>query len=296
VKIFLTGATGFVGREVVRQLHGVGHKVRCLVRDPEKAKQLLPVNVELHPGDLMVPESFSEGVNGCQTVIHLVGIIVEKGRSTFERIHIQGTRNVVDASSRGEIRQFIFMSALGSRKSARTRYHQTKHDAEQVIIRSGMNWTIFRPSIIFGPGDRFVNRLAGMIRSFPIVPVIGRGASRIQPIAVRDVASCLALAIGNPVSQGRIYELGGPGRLTYFQVYQLLAGILEKQRRFIHIPISLIRPGAFLLERIMSRPPITREQLMLLQEDNICDPIDAIRDFNLVFQDFEEGVREYIRG
>jgi len=295
VNIFVTGGTGFVGREIVRQLHGIGHRVRCLVRDADRAKAVLPSSVALHPGDLMDPDCLADGVKGCQAVIHLVGIIVEKGRSTFERVHVQGTQDLVAAAARGEIRQFIHMSALGSRADAPSRYHQTKYRAEQIVIGSGMDWTLFRPSVIFGPGDRFVNLLARIIQSSPVVPVIGRGETKIQPISVRNVASCFALAVGNPVSYKKIYDLGGPQRLTYIQVYQIISDILEKKKKSFHIPISLIKPGALISELLLPKPPITREQLKLLQEDNTCDSINAIRDFNLEFQGFEEGVREFLK-
>jgi uncharacterized protein YbjT (DUF2867 family) len=295
VNIFVTGGTGFVGREIVRQLHGIGHRVRCLVRNAERAKAVLPSSVALHPGDLTDPESLADGVKGCQSVIHLVGIIVEKGRSTFERVHVQGTQDMVKAAARAEIRQFIHMSALGSRDDAPSRYHQTKYRAEQIVIGSGMDWTIFRPSVIFGPGDRFVNLLARIIQSSPVVPVIGPGETKIQPISVRNVASCFALAVGNPVSSQKIYELGGPRSLTYTQVYQIISDILEKKKKSFHIPISLIKPGALISEWLLPKPPITREQLKLLQEDNTCDSINAIRDFNLEFQGFEEGVREFLK-
>lgn len=295
MNIFVTGGTGFVGREIVRQLHGIGHRVRCLVRDADRAKAVLPSSVALHPGDLMDPDCLADGVKGCQAVIHLVGIIVEKGRSTFERVHVQGTQDLVAAAARGEIRQFIHMSALGSRADAPSRYHQTKYRAEQIVIGSGMDWTLFRPSVIFGPGDRFVNLLARIIQSSPVVPVIGRGETKIQPISVRNVASCFALAVGNPVSYKKIYDLGGPQRLTYIQVYQIISDILEKKKKSFHIPISLIKPGALISELLLPKPPITREQLKLLQEDNTCDSINAIRDFNLEFQGFEEGVREFLK-
>jgi NADH dehydrogenase len=295
VKIFVTGGTGFVGREVVRQLHGVGHKVRCLVRDPERAKRLLPVAVELHPGDLTDPSCLSVGVKECQAVVHLVGIIVEKGRSTFERIHVQGTEDLLTAAAEAGIRRFIHMSALGSRPNAVSRYHQTKYRAEQAVTQSGLDWTIFRPSAIFGPGDQFINLLARIIQSAPVVPVIGRGESRIQPISVRNVASCFALAIGNPLSYRKIYELGGTRRLTYNQIYQIIARVLDKKKTAVHIPVPLVKPGALISEWLLPNPPITREQLIMIQEDSICDPSDAVHDFGLELQDFEEGIREFVK-
>jgi len=295
MKIFVTGGTGFVGREVVRQLHGVGHKVRCLVRDAERAKRSLPPAIELHTGDLTDPSSVKGGLKECQAVVHLVGIILEKGRSTFERIHVQGTEDLLKATTEAGIRRYIHMSALGSRPNALSRYHQTKYRAEQAVTQSGLDWTIFRPSAIFGPGDQFINLLARIILSAPVVPVIGRGESRIQPISVRNVASCFALAVGNPLSYRKIYELGGPRRLTYNQIYQIIARILDKKKASVHIPVPLIKPGALISEWLLPNPPITREQLIMIQEDNVCDPSEAVHDFGLELQDFEEGIREFLK-
>jgi NADH dehydrogenase len=295
VKIFVTGGTGFVGREVVRQLYGAGHKVRCLVRDGERAKQLLPSAVELHSGDLTDPESVKTGLKECQAVIHLVGIIVEKGQATFERIHVQGTTDLLNAAAEAGIRRFIQMSALGSRPDAKSRYHRTKYQAEQAVNQSGLDWTIFRPSVIFGPGDQFVNLLARIIRSAPVVPVIGPGESRVQPISVRNVAACFALAVGNSLSYRKVYELGGPQRLTYNQIYKIIAGVLEKRKKAVHIPIPLVKPGVLISELLLPNPPITREQLIMLQEDNICDSTDAVHDFSLELLSFEEGIREFLK-
>jgi NADH dehydrogenase len=295
VKIFLTGGTGFVGREVVRQLCGAGHKVRCLVRDMERAKRLLPSIVELQPGDLTDPEGFKAGLKECQAVIHLVGILVEKGGSTFERIHHQGTTDLLRAASEAGIRRVVHMSTLGSRPNAKSRYHQTKYQAEQAVIRSGLDWTIFRPSVIFGPGDQFVNLLARIIQSAPVMPIIGPGESRIQPISVRNVASCFALAVGDSSSHRKIYELGGPQRLTYNEVYQIIAEVLKKKKKAVHIPIPLVTPGALIAELLLPNPPITREQLIMLQEDNICDSTDAVHDFSLELLSFEEGIREFLK-
>ncbi len=295
MRIFVTGGTGFVGREIVRQLHGVGHKVRCLVRDAERAKQLLPLTVELHPGDLTDPDSFKAGLKECQAVIHLVGIIVEKGQATFEHIHLQGTADLLRAASGAGVRRFIQMSALGSRPDAKSRYHRTKYQAEQAVIQSGLDWTIFRPSVIFGPGDQFVNLIARIIKSAPVIPIIGPGESRIQPISVRNVASCFALAVGDPSTYRKIYELGGPQRLTYNRIYQIIAGVLEKKKAALHIPIPLVKPGVLISELLLPNPPITREQLIMLQEDNICDSTDAVHDFSLELLSFEEGIREFLK-
>ena len=295
MRIFVTGGTGFVGREVVRQLCGAGHKVGCLVRDVERAKGLLPAAVVLHPGDLTEPSGLQAGLKEYEAVVHLVGIIVEKGRSTFERIHAQGTADLVRAVTEAGIRRFVHMSALGSRPNAVSRYHQTKYQAEKAVIQSGLDWTIFRPSVIFGPGDQFVNLLARIIRLAPVIPIVGQGTSRLQPISVRNVASCFALAIGNPLSYRKAYDLGGPQALTYNQIGQIIADVLEKKKKAVHIPVPLVKPVALISEWFLPNPPITQEQLIMLQEDNVCDPTDAVHDFDLALQCFEEGIREFLK-
>ncbi|MEK6684084.1 MAG: complex I NDUFA9 subunit family protein [Nitrospirota bacterium] len=295
MKIFVTGGTGFVGREVVRQLCGAGHKVGCLVRDVERAKGLLPAAVVLHPGDLTEPSGLRAGLKEYEAVVHLVGIIVEKGRSTFERIHAQGTADLVRAATEAGIRRFVHMSALGSRPNAVSRYHQTKYQAEKTVIQSGLDWTIFRPSVIFGPGDQFVNLLARIIRLAPVIPIVGQGTSRLQPISVRNVASCFALAIGNPLSYRKAYDLGGPQALTYNQIGQIIADVLEKKKKAVHIPVPLVKPVALISEWFLPNPPITQEQLILLQEDHVCDPTDAVHDFDLALQRFEAGIREFLK-
>ena len=294
MRILVTGGTGFVGREVVRQLSGVGNKVTCLVRDTGRARSILPDKVQLHRGELSDAGSLKSALNECDAVIHLAGIIQERGRSTFEQIHVRGTAVLLKAAVEAGIKRFVHMSALGSRPDAVSRYHRTKYRAEEAVRESGMDWTIFRPSVIFGPGDQFFNLLGKFIRSMPVVPVIGPGNSRIQPIGVTKVAACFALSVGNPETYGKIYELGGSEVLTYNQVYEIIARVLGKQKKYIHVPIGMVKPGAFLMESFLPKPLITREQLIMLQEDNLCDPSEAAQEFGLEPETFEEGIRAYL--
>jgi len=189
-RVFLTGGTGFVGRAVVQALRASGCAVRCVVRrGSERDLQGLGA-IERIEGDIMARESLEQGLEGCDAVIHLVGIIREQpaARVTFERVHTQGTVNVLEAAAAVGIRRYIHMSALGTRAGAHSRYHQTKWAAEEAVRASTLPWTIFRPSVIYGRGDGFVTLLAGMIERLPIVPVIGSGRQRLQPVPVAQVA------------------------------------------------------------------------------------------------------------
>lgn len=296
MKIFVTGGTGFVGQELVSLLLAKGHTVKCLVRTHERGERLLPPGVDLTEGDIIDPEGLREAIAGCDAVVNLVGIIMEKGKNTFESVQYQGTVNMVDATKAAGIRRFIQMSALGSRPDAVATYHKTKWRAEEYLRNSGLDYTIFRPSVIFGPHDLFTNFFARLIKMAPVFVVIGTGATRIQPVHVEDVSSCFVAALEKWHTAGKAYDIGGPQACTWDEMFDTLMKVIEKKRPKIHLPISLVMPVAFLAERLpLAHPPITREQLIMLQEDNICDNSSLLRDCGVKLHGFEEGMRSYLR-
>src|SRR5260370_14912176 len=190
-RVFITGARGFVGGGVVQALRADGHVVRCLVRRGSEPLLKGLGAVERVEGDVLIRRTLDVAVAGCDAVIHLVGIIRERPAlaETFERLHVDATLNVLAAASGAGVRRVLHMSALGTRPGARARYHQTKWRAEEAVRESGTAWTIFRPSVVFGRGDELISTLAGMIRRLPVVPVLGDGQYRLQPVAVEHVAA-----------------------------------------------------------------------------------------------------------
>lgn len=269
----MTGPTGFVGRAVIPALQAHGYGVRCLVRrGSEPALRGLEA-LERVEGDVLSPEALERGMAGCDTVIHLVGIIREQPAtlSTFERIHTRGTVNVLEAAAATGVRRFLHMSALGSRAGARARYHRSKWEAEEAVRASPAAWTIFRPSIIYGRGDEFVNLLAGMVGRYPLVPVIGGGQQRLQPVAVEHVAQAFARAVDLPATEKHAYEVGGPEAVTMVRLLDLIGEALNRPRvRKMHVPLGLVRPLARVLHRLPGFP-LTPDQLLMLEEDNVCD-------------------------
>src|SRR5438552_2843384 len=215
-RVFVTGGTGFVGRAVVQALGAEGYAVRCLVRRGSERDLRGLGAIERVEGDVMARQSLDEGMAGCNAVIHLVGIIREHPASgvTFERVHTQGTINVLEAAATVGARRYVHMSALGTRVGAHSRYHRTKWAAEEVVRASPIPWTIFRPSIIYGRGDGFVSMLAGMIERLPVVPVIGTGRQRLQPVPVAHVAQGFVRALALDASVKHTYDVGGPEPVT----------------------------------------------------------------------------------
>jgi NADH dehydrogenase len=272
--VFVTGATGFVGRAVIQALRADRYTVRCLVRrGSERDLQGLGA-IERVEGDVLVRRGLEEDMAGCQAVIHLVGIIRERPAvaSTFELVHTQGTINIIEAAAAAGVRRYLHMSALGTRPGARSRYHQTKWAAEEAVRASGLGWTIFRPSIIYGRGDAFITMLAQLERRLPVVPVIGTGRQRLQPVPVEHVAEGFAGALVLPGTEKQTYEVGGPDTVTMVELLDMIAAALGRRRvRKVYIPLSVMRPLARVLHPLPGFP-VTPDQLLMLQEDNVCDP------------------------
>jgi NADH dehydrogenase len=295
--IVITGGTGFVGEEIVKQVRAAGFPVRAIVRELGPAQWLADrYGVELFHGNVLYAPSIEGAMKDAKCVIHLVGIIHEQRESTFERAHTQATKHVVDETKRAGVKRYLHMSALGTRANARSRYHQTKWAAEEYVRKSGLAWTIFRPSVIYGPKDKSVNTLLKVIRRLPFVPVLGPGTTKIQPISVENVARAFVAAIHNDNSIGKTYDLCGLEAFTWNELYDKLQVLLGSRKPKIHLPLPLARMQAALFEKILPQPPFTREQLLMLQEDNVGNPEPAMRDFFLEHEKFEEGVARYLKG
>lgn len=272
--ILVTGSTGFVGSHLISRMRQEGIPVRALVRNPEKARKLAESGVELAQGDISDRASLERAVAGVERVIHLVGIIQEEPGVTFHGVHVEGTENILLASKKAGVRHFFYQSALGTRPAAKSEYHKTKWEAEELVRKSGIPYTILRPSLIYGPGDKFTLRLAEMIKLSPVLPILGPGRSKVQPIYIDDVTVCIVKAVTSDAFFNEIYEIGGPEQLTYEEVTRAIAEAMGISRPALHIPFPLLKPMARVLETLVARPPVTSDQLIMLQEDNIC----ALRD------------------
>ena len=293
MKVFIAGGTGFVGSQLVESLQEHGHAVRLLVH---KRSARVTHTIEQIEGDVTRLESFECAADGCDAVINLVGIIREfpSRGITFERLHVQATAHLLAAAAKAGIRRYLQMSALGTRMNAVSRYHVTKYQAEQLVRSSGLDVTILRPSLIYGPGDAFINMLARQIRMTPIMPVIGSGTYRLQPIHVSDVARCFSMALEMPETIGQHYELCGNDRLTYREVLDVIAAAMGRTILFKPgIPLGLMKSVIPILQH-MPQFPITMDQLQMLIEENICDGCWK-KIFGFEPRDIRGGIQEYIR-
>jgi NADH dehydrogenase len=293
MKIFISGATGFVGGHLCRELFSRGHALRLLSH--RRTVSGLD-GAEYVPGDATSAEDCIKAAAGCDAVINLVGIIREyPGQGvTFERLHIEVTRNMTSAAGQNGIKRYLHMSALGSRPGAVSGYHRSKYEAEELVVASGLDYTIFRPSMIFGPKDAFVNMLAGFIKSFSAVPVIGDGKYRLQPISADDVARCFAIALEKPETIRSSYNICGPDRLNYLEIVDAVAKALGRHFVLkIKNPLTLMQFVTPLLEKFPFYP-VTSDQITMLLEESICDG-SWKSTFGFEPVGFEEGIITYLK-
>ncbi len=286
-----------MGSHLAARLAADGHRLVCLVhrRRGEEVGRLEELGAVTVPGDIRNADAVAAAAAGCDAFIHLVGIILERRDATFENIHVRGTLNALGAAAAGGIPRFLHMSALGSRADAATAYHRTKWQAEELVRKSGLDYTIFRPSLIIGPGGEFAEMLLGQARRLPVVPVIGDGNYRLQPITVTDVAACFSRALANDEAVGRSFDLGGPRAVTYNELAAAAGRVMGRERPLLHLPLPLMRALAAAAERLLPRPPLTTDQLTMLLEGSTCDITDMQEVLGVDPAQLEEGLKAAAR-
>ena len=292
--ILVTGGTGFVGSHLIKRMRAEGLPVRAIVRNPDKARGLTDLGVEVLRGDVSDQASLDKAAEGVERIVHLVGIIQESSGATFQTVHVDGTRNLLEAAKKNHVRHFFYQSALGTRPNAKSEYHRTKWAAEELVRASGISYTILRPSLIYGPGDQFTIRLAEMIRLSPLLPVVGSGKSKIQPIFIDDVVTCILTAVRSDCCFNEIYEIGGPQQLTYEEVTIAIADALGIHRPTVHVPLFFMKFMARTLPAVLPKPPVTTDQLIMLQEDNVCTLRDIRDAFGVEPVGFREGLGKFL--
>lgn len=303
MKVFVTGGSGFVGGAILRELTAKGHQGVIFTRDGngERVRALAKeCGATIAEGTVGDPEALHLGMRGCDAVIHLVGIISEFRGNTFQKAHVDATRNVLAAEAELNIPRHVHMSALGADSNSGSEYHRTKFAAETLVRESGRAWTIFRPSVIYGPEDGFVNLLANICRLSPVAPVMGPGTNKLQPVAIEDVARCFVDSLNREATHGRTLDLCGTEVLTMNEIMSAIVQAMDRRRALFHVPLPLARLQAGLLEsvfpKVLGKPaPLTRDQLKMLRVDNVGDHATAAKLFELPERSFAEGIRSYLR-
>jgi len=291
--ILVTGASGFVGGHVVHALRADDRDVRCLVRDRRRGERLEAWGCELAEGDVTRPESLHTAAAGCDTVVHLVAI--RQGRTEeFQRVMIDGTRNLIAAAREAGVRRFVHMSALGT--TAETKdlvpYYGAKWQMEQDVKASGIPYVVFRPSFIFGKDGGILPTFTKLARLAPVTPIVGSGTQRIQPLWAGDVGAYFAKAVDLEAATDRTFELGGPDAVTWNEFWERLKRTRGMRRPSVHVPIGLMKLNALVTERLPGDIPLTRDLLKMLEAgDNVVTDTSAVEIFALPLVALDEQLR-----
>jgi len=271
--VTIFGGSGFIGRQIVREMARLGCQVRVAVRDPDAALplktcgdvgQITPIQA-----NVTSERQIKAACEGADVVINLVGILYEKGSRTFDAMHVQASKRIAEAAKAGGATRFVQMSALGASEQSSSRYAQSKARAETEVRKIFDDAVILRPSVVFGPEDAFFNRFAQLMRLSPIMPLIGGGEQKFQPVYVGDVADALRLAATKSDCAGQTYELGGPNVYTFREIMELIMQETDRHVGLVPLPFELAKIQAAVME-LLPVPPLTRDQVELLKTDNIC--------------------------
>lgn len=297
--VLVTGASGYVGNNIVPKLLERGHTIRAQVRDMDKAKMRLGdygEQIEFVTGDVRKRADMDAIMDGVTSVIHLVAIAIEKGEATYEEVNYQGTINVVDAAENAGVPRFINMSQNGADSALPYRFLQSKGKAQEYVAASGLQWTAIRPSAIFGPQDEFFNTFARLLQLTPIVfPLIGDGKATFQPVSVYDVAEATVRALEDDTTIGKELALGGPEVLTLEEIERRVIKAMDMDRIMINVPVPLLRPAVAVMQNVLPGSPVTTSLLDLLAVPNVVEDNALVTHFGMEPIPFEGEHLEYLK-
>jgi uncharacterized protein YbjT (DUF2867 family) len=269
--VTIYGGSGFLGRHVVRALAKRGYRIRNAVRRPDLAGHLQPLGkvgqIQSVQANIRNAPSVEMAARGADVLINLVGILYERGKQRFTAVHTKGADYVAQAA-RTHGARLVHVSAIGADANSSAAYARSKADAEARVLAAVPSVTVMRPSIMFGPEDNFLNLFAGLATMSPVLPLIGGGHTKFQPVFVGDVAQAIAKAVGGDARPGTVYELGGPEVLTFREIMQYLLHVIERRRLLVPLPFGLAKMQAGLLQ-FMPTPLLTPDQVELLRYDNV---------------------------
>lgn len=267
-RVCIVGGSGFVGRAIACQAIDAGHQVVITSRHPARARDLLVKGITVVKADITTGSGLAQAVQGCDTVINLVGLLYERGRNTFESAHVNGAKNVITACEKAGVSQLLHMSALFDADAVRvSQYAATKTAAETLVKQSNLQWSIFRPSVIFGAHDSFLMRFKALSATGPVLPVVAAD-TKFQPVWIEDVARAFVLSIGNSKVAQQTYTLAGAEVLSMHEILARWMQALGRDRILLSLPnfAAGILAG---VSKLLPIPLLTSDQLALLEYDNV---------------------------
>ncbi len=272
-RVTVFGGTGFLGRRIARHLLDNGFLVRIATRHPDRSRTVLgngDTRIEFVEADVNDDRSVAAAVAGAFAAINAVSLYVEHGTQTFQSVHVQAAARIAKQASDAGVERLVLVSGIGADSQSSSSYVRSRGMGEEAVRSTFRGATIVRSTVMFGPGDALLNPLAAMLRRLPVFPMFGRGETRIQPAYVEDVAEAIARTLISPYSTP-LHEFGGPVIYRYRELLTIVANYLEARVLLLPVPFIAWHAISFASE-FLAKPPITRNQVELMQIDNVADP------------------------
>jgi NADH dehydrogenase len=296
--ILISGGTGFIGSAVVKELLRRHEQVAVLGRDQEQIRRRLGTSVEARAGDVRDPATLAQAMQGAGIVINAVqfpGSPIENRRKgwTFEEIDLKGTRHQVDAARAAGVRRFVYVSGVGAAKDADQHWFRYKWEAEKYLQDSGLEWSIIRPTWVFGPEDPSLNRFLGFAKRLPFVPMFGDGKQSMQPVFIDDVGRAVADAALKPEAANTLFEIGGPEVMSMNDVVRTALEVQGKKKRLLHQPVIAGR-AIGRLASILPSPPLSADAIDFITHPAVADNGTLIRVLKPQLTTLREGLATYL--
>ena len=296
--VCIIGGSGFIGRALVEKLARAGARITVLTRNAVRSKNLKPVGdvgqITVMSGDALLDDDLARAIQSADYVVNLVGIFRPSGKQNFVNAQAELPQRIAQIAEQAEVTKIVQISAIGADLNAASTYYRTKAEGERSLLRLALNSTILRPSIVFGPGDGFFDRFARMAMIAPALPLLAGGNTKFQPVFVGDVAESIIYCLSNSQTDGQIYELGGPSIYSFKELLVYMLSAIGKKRALIPVPIFAMQVPAAMAS-ILPNPPITRDQLRMLDTDNIVNEnMLDITSFGITPQPIEAHVPNYL--
>lgn len=264
------GGTGFLGRHVVTALRDAGRPVRIAVRRPGRVQAGEDKDIEAVRADVRDAASVAKALEGCVGAVNCVSLYAERGGATFEAVHVEGAENVARQAAGAGLETLVLVSGIGADTGSPSAYVRARAHGERAVRTAFPDAVVLRPSVLFGPGDSFFTTFAAIARLSPVLPLFGRGRTRLQPVFAGDVARAVAAVIAEPAARGRTYELGGPRVYTHAEILRLVLRRTGRRRALLPVPFA-VWEGLAMLMRVLPAPPLTRDMIALMRKDNVVD-------------------------
>ena len=294
-RILLTGATGYIGRYVLKELLKKKFKVTCFLRKGTHISFEVPSSVKIIKGDLLDKKSLDSATKDSDAVIHLAAAVRITSKKINYDVNVTGTRNLIKECKKNKIKRIIYISSVSVIRKRKGIYGKTKYMAEQLIKKSGMTYTIFRPTMIYGPEGQGINNIINYIKLFPLfIPLVGLGKYTRQPVSVEDTAKVIVMALDKKSTYNKIYPLAGSDIITFRNLVKMIAKEMRIRKILIPIPRFFCFIMASIFEKVMKKPPFTREHIRSLSEDTRMDISELIKDTGFKPIKLERGIKSLI--